>query len=219
MGDFQRGGNPLYAPINPLQAASQQQFAGLLSGQDLGAGPFGAASRGLQEGIETGFPIDTSPITQQAQNFYAQELVPGLLEQYGSRFGYRQGSALAEPLARAGRDVSLGVSSQLLPYAEAAAGRRAAFTNIGLGLPERGFALGSQLQAGEQNALALLMQSLSSGVGALSGGTGFAQPQFAPSSSQQNLGALLMLAGALAAPYTGGASLALTGYGANQARG
>lgn len=189
------GGSPFSAPISPLQNTATQQYSSLLNGQNLA----GIAGQGLQQQIETGFNIDTSPLVKQAQNTFSRDIAPGIKESLGANYGIRFGTPVAESLSRAGADVSTNLNAALAGYANEAANRRAAGVGQGFNLLGAGQSAG--LAESGQNAANMdrFLQTILSGTGLLSGQSQFANPQFGPNQNLQTIQALAAIASAVAA--------------------
>lgn len=186
---FGAGSNILGTPQDPLQQAASSSFQGLLTGS--GGGPFASANRTLQEQIETGLPIDTSPIVDQARGIFSQVIAPEINEQVSSRFGIKAGGAPTGPLAQAGERFSQGVSAQLLPFANAAANRRAAGVSQAQALAQGGGQLGIANRGMEQQDISQLFNNIFRFSDLLvgQGQSGFetgATSQFQKAGSQQN---------------------------------
>ena len=171
-------------------------FQGLLSGQQQG-GPLGAAQQTLQQQIETGLPIDTSPAVQNARNFFSDFVLPDINEQLSANFGIKAGTPQGVEAIRAGERLNTQLNTQLLPFAESAAQRRVSGQQQAFGLPAQGAALGGQQQQFDVANLERLLSTLISGTGVLSQGSGFSDPNFQKAGSQQNMENLTSLAAAI----------------------
>jgi hypothetical protein len=170
-----------------------QQYQGLLTGTGP-EGPGTSAYRTLLEATQTGLPANTGPIADQAFRNFSQYTAPAIKENLGAQYGIRFGTPVAESLSRAGADVTSNLNAEFARLSDAAQGRRLGASSMVGGLAQGGYDLG-------QRPINDFFSILNSGVGTLSGGQGFANPQFAPSSGQQNTQALIQLIGTLAAAY------------------
>jgi hypothetical protein len=182
-----------FGNLNPLQSAAMQQYQGLLTGTGPES-PGTSAYKTLLEATQTGLPANTGPIADQAFRNFSQYTAPAIKESLGAQYGVRFGTPVAESLSRAGADVTSNLNAEFARLSNDAQNRRlGASAQVG-GIAQGGYSLGAQ-------PMNDWFSMLNSGVGTLSGGQGFANPQFAPSSGQQNLQSAAQLAAAIAAIY------------------
>lgn len=160
------GNNPFYQGYGGFDLNS------ILQGRGTGApGAIGAAGRTLQQAIETGLPIDTTPIIRQAREAWAQDIAPEIQEQLGARYGMKFGTPVAESLSRSGQRATTDLNAILAGYAEQSQQRR-------LGASNMAFQLAEMERMGRQNAQQQFLHSLMGGPQALYGQGQWMMPQY-----------------------------------------
>jgi hypothetical protein len=175
-GDFESGQNPFYSGYGGYGQGFD--IMSMLTGQGGQAGSLGAAGRSLQEGIETGFSPDVSPIGKYARQSFSQEMAPAVQEALGARYGIKFGGTVADSLSRAGERADVALDAQLLPYMDAAANRRMSLTNLPFQLQE-------MERGGRQQSLYQLLNALIAGPGAFGTGGQWSMPQYSPGTMAQ----------------------------------
>lgn len=171
-----------FGNMNPLQNAALQQYQGLLTGTGPSS-PGTSAYNTLLEATQTGLPANTGPIAEQASRNFNQYTAPGIRENLGANYGIRFGTPLGESLSRAGADVTSNLNAEFARLSNDAQNRRLGATSQVGALAQGGYSLGQQ-------PINDFFSILNSGVGTLSGGQGFSNPQFAPGGNSQLMSAL-----------------------------
>lgn len=205
----------MQAPTNPLGNAVQQQYQGLLTGQDLGNGPYGAANRYLQGLIEGGENLDVNPLIQKARTSFTDITAPALREGIGAQFGIRYGTPVSESIARAGRGATEDLNAQLVQLANQGLQRRYGAASTAAGLQQNTLQGANQVSGQQLDRLINLLLGGGSAIG--TGG----QPQMYQPQYQNNsmLPGLLSLGGALAGGAFAGPGGAAAGGTAGDALG
>jgi len=220
-GFMTSGKNPLQSPVNPMGNAVMQQYQGLLTGQDLGNGPYGAANTYLQDLISGKDQLDSSPYVKQAQSTFKNDIAPGIRESLGAQYGVRFGTPVAESLSRAGERVSTDLNSQLLGLQQQRDQMRLGASQFAAGqqqgLLKDAFGAGAYSQSVGTADLERLLSFLLGGGNLIGAGSGqWMYPQYGQSQNSQLLSALLSTGGAVAGAYFGGPAGAAVGQKAGQ---
>lgn len=204
----QRGGqNPFYAGYGDFGPGVNPQMGNFLFNQGTGTGgAMGAAGNTLQQAVETGLPIDATPLVQEARQGFARHIAPEIQEQLGARYGLKFGTPVAESLARAGGDVQTRLNAELTRYSDLASQRRLAATGMTFDVAE-------MERQGRQQALFQLLNALVAGPQQLYGQGQWMMPGY----QQSGFGQAANMAGALGGAFLGGpGGAALGGYLTNR---
>lgn len=200
-------GTNFAAPTDPLINAVKQQYSGLISGQDMGNGPYGAANRYLTDLISGGENLDVNPLIQRARSNFTDVTAPAIKESLGAQYGIRYGTPVAESVARAGRGANEDLNAQLVGLANQGLQRRAGAAQFGAGLQQD--ILQGAYGVGGREVDRILQLILGGGSALGIGNFNYQNPQYANNSI---LPQLLSLGGAGLGAAFGGPAGAAAGY-------